>query len=65
MISNQTAAIDVAVQLGHTDGGELVRKVYGHPAPRHSLDRVRGVLDGAACVPAPQHDRSMAQPVTQ
>lgn len=36
---------DVAVALGHTDGGELVRRVYGHPAERHSLDRVRKILD--------------------
>lgn len=35
---------DVAVQLGHTDGGELVRRVYGHPAARHSLDRVREAI---------------------
>lgn len=36
---------DVAVQLGHTDGGELVRTVYGHPSKRQALDRVRRVLD--------------------
>lgn len=36
---------DVAEQLGHTDGGELVRKVYGHPSKRRALDRVRAVLD--------------------
>ena len=36
---------DVAVQLGHTDGGELVRRVYGHPAARIALDRVTAALD--------------------
>jgi integrase len=36
---------DVAEQLGHTDGGELVRKVYGHPSKRRALDRVRQILD--------------------
>jgi integrase len=36
---------DVAEQLGHTDGGELVRKVYGHPSKRRALDRVREALD--------------------
>lgn len=36
---------DVAEQLGHTDGGELVRKVYGHPSKRRALDRVRQALD--------------------
>lgn len=39
---------DVAVQLGHTDGGELVRRVYGHPSQRRALDRVRDVLDRGA-----------------
>lgn len=39
---------EVAVQLGHTDGGELVRKVYGHPNNRRALDRVREALDGRA-----------------
>ena len=39
---------DVAVALGHTDGGELVRRVYGHPAERHSLDRVRDAMRRAA-----------------
>jgi integrase len=38
---------DVAIQLGHTDGGELVRKVYGHPSERRALDRVREALDGS------------------
>jgi integrase len=36
---------DVAVQLGHTDGGDLVRKVYGHPSQRKALDRVRAALN--------------------
>lgn len=37
---------DVATALGHTDGGELVRRVYGHPSERRALDRVRDALDG-------------------
>lgn len=32
---------DVAHQLGHTDGGELVRKVYGHPSSRSAIERLR------------------------
>jgi integrase len=36
---------DVAHQLGHTDGGELVRTTYGHPSKRRALDRVREALD--------------------
>jgi integrase len=36
---------DVAEQLGHTDGGELVRKVYGHPSKRKALGRIRRALN--------------------
>lgn len=32
---------DVAHQLGHSDGGKLVRDTYGHPADRYALDRLR------------------------
>jgi integrase len=39
---------DVAEQLGHTDGGDLVRTTYGHPSKRRALDRVRAALDGDA-----------------
>jgi hypothetical protein len=31
---------DVAIALGHTDGGELVRKLYGHRDRDRALDRV-------------------------
>jgi hypothetical protein len=31
---------DVAIALGHTDGGELVRKLYGHRDREWALDRV-------------------------
>lgn len=31
---------DVAIALGHTDGGELVRKLYGHREKGLALDRV-------------------------
>lgn len=37
---------DVAVQLGHTDGGELVRRVYGHPNSVAARQRLRQTLDG-------------------
>jgi hypothetical protein len=30
---------DVAIALGHTDGGELVRKPYGHRDQERALDR--------------------------
>jgi hypothetical protein len=31
---------DVAIALGHTDGGELVRKLYGHRDHERALDCV-------------------------
>lgn len=31
---------DVAIALGHTDGGELVRKLYGHRDAERALERV-------------------------
>jgi hypothetical protein len=31
---------DVAIALGHTDGGELVRHLYGHREDERALDRV-------------------------
>jgi len=30
----------VAIALGHTDGGELVRRLYGHRDRERALDRV-------------------------
>lgn len=36
---------DVAVQLGHTDGGVLVQTIYGHPSERHARDRIRRALN--------------------
>jgi integrase len=35
---------DVAHQLGHSDGGKLVRETYGHPADRYALDRLRSAF---------------------
>lgn len=32
---------DVAIALGHTDGGQLVRRLYGHRDHDRALDRVR------------------------
>ena len=31
---------DVAIALGHTDGGDLVRRLYGHRDHDRALDRV-------------------------
>ena len=37
---------DVAVQLGHTDGGALVMSTYGHPSEEAARDRVRKAYGG-------------------
>jgi len=34
---------DVAIQLGHTDGGALVRSTYGHPSEDAARARLRGI----------------------
>jgi len=34
-------ARDIAIQFGHQDGGELVRKLYGHPDAARARERVR------------------------
>lgn len=36
---------DASIALGHTDGGELVRRVYGHRSERRALERVRDELN--------------------
>jgi integrase len=37
---------DVAVQLGHTDGGRLVQTLYGHPDEARARDRLRMAFAG-------------------
>jgi integrase len=37
---------DVAVQLGHTDGGALVMSTYGHPSERAARGRIMAAMDG-------------------
>lgn len=34
-------AEDIAIVLGHTDGGTLLRKLYGHPSERLALERLK------------------------
>lgn len=38
---------DVAIALGHEDGGELVRRLYGHREKDRALDRVQRAYEGA------------------
>jgi integrase len=42
------APADVAVQLGHTDGGALVMSTYGHPSDRAARARITAAMDGYA-----------------
>jgi hypothetical protein len=39
---------DVAIALGHQDGGNLVRRLYGHRDEHRALDRVVGAYAEAA-----------------
>lgn len=41
LLERGLAPADVAVQLGHTDGGRLVMTLYGHPDERRARDRLR------------------------
>lgn len=47
--------------LGHSDSGELVRKLYGHRDHERALDRVTAAYeaDRAARTRARQYDRSL------
>ena len=38
---------DVALQLGHRDGGKLVMEVYAHPSERKARDRIAAAAAGA------------------
>ncbi len=40
-------AQDVAHQLGHTDGGALVQRLYGHPSERLARERIKRAVGGS------------------
>ena len=46
-------ARDIALHFGHRDGGELVRKLYGHADARLARERVRNAFRQAPTAPAP------------
>jgi integrase len=46
-------ARDIALQFGHQDGGELVRKNYGHPDAALARQRVREAFRQAPAAPVP------------
>lgn len=57
LLERGSTPADVAVQLGHTDGGRLVQVLYGHPAE----DRARDRLKMAFASPSPTYaQRSQA-----
>lgn len=41
LIDMGASDLDVALQLGHRDGGKLVRERYGHPSPARARERLR------------------------
>jgi integrase len=55
----------VALHLGHTDGGVLVRGLYGHADQRLAIDAMQSAFAGAAAtmgpsvVPLPHSTRRM------
>ena len=40
LLDRGASCMDVAIQLGHTDNGELVRRTYGHPDSAPALERI-------------------------
>jgi hypothetical protein len=46
-------ARDIAFHVGHQDGGELVRKVYGHADASLARERVRAAFRQAPPAPTP------------
>jgi integrase len=57
LLERGLAPADVAVQLGHTDGGRLVMTLYGHP----DEDRARDRLDVAFAGDSHDHSRTIEQ----
>lgn len=45
LLDQGASDLDVAIQLGHRDGGEQVRKTYGHPSRERALERLRVLAD--------------------
>jgi integrase len=44
LLDRGVSDLDVSLQLRHGDGGDLVRKTYGHASPRMARDRMRDAL---------------------
>jgi integrase len=48
----------IALQLGHRDGGGLVRTNYGHPDAAIARERVRQAFEQATALPTPLHRKA-------
>jgi len=46
LLERGLAPQDVAVQLGHSDGGRLVQEVYGHPSEAAARERLKRAFGG-------------------
>ena len=44
---------DIASQLGHRDGGALVRGLYGHPDAAIARQRIQAAYNDAPTAPVP------------
>jgi hypothetical protein len=51
---------DIAQHFGHQDGGELVRRLYGHFDQGRARDRIRTAFGGAPAAPTPLRERKAA-----
>jgi integrase len=57
LLSLGVSHADVAVQLGHTDGGKLVMSTYGHPSEVAARDRLKRAFTPSV-TPLPVASRS-------
>ncbi|HTB49738.1 MAG TPA: hypothetical protein VK701_02050 [Solirubrobacteraceae bacterium] len=55
-------AQDVAHQLGHTDGGALVQRLYGHPSERLARERIKRATAGEPSIVVSLPDAEPGQP---
>lgn len=55
-------AQDVAHQLGHTDGGALVQRLYGHPSERLARERIKRATGGKLSAVASLGEAERRQP---
>lgn len=44
LLDNGASAEDVAIQFGHSDGGQLIRELYGHPDRDLALARLEALV---------------------